>query len=407
MEDTSSALKAAEALVEALQNTPNPTPAQHLEVLRLSNNVTTLLESPIDICTRIAETLTFSGALYTLIKTGAIEAVPSSGSISASELGAAVNIPTTAIERLMRMVLVNGIFTEPSPSTYTHNPLSQSFRLNALGGVVLISTDHNKGVATLPEYFKVHNPSDLFDLRKSPYSFAHGQEGKTYYEVLDADEEMRPVWNATLAALDKNMPIWGMFPWETLKEQVKKEPDRVFVVDIGGGRGQALKKLQEEIPGAFGGRLVLQDLEAVVGTLGEGDAPGIERMVYDAFGEQPVKSEFCPSGYERGVDAHVYFMWRFLHDFYGDVCVQFLKNTAKAMRPDSRLIVCNMLVPEQVEVYGPKEVYWVDLNLMLISGKEKTLSEFKEIFDAAGLELVKVYPSSVGATVQLEARLKR
>jgi hypothetical protein len=78
------------------------------------------------------------------------------------------------------MVLVNDIFTEPSPSTYAHNILSQSFRLNAFGGVVLICTEHNKGVAALPDYFKSHNPSDLFDLKKSPYSFAHGQEGKPY-----------------------------------------------------------------------------------------------------------------------------------------------------------------------------------------------------------------------------------
>ena len=100
-------------------------------------------------------------------------------------------------------------------------------------------------------------------------------------------------------------------------------------------------------------------------------------------------------------------MRRILHDFYNEPCVEILRNTAKAMGPDSRLIVCDMLVPEMVEVNGPKELYWLDFNLMLIGGKEKTLKEFEEIFDAAGLELVKVYPSGIGATVQLETRLKR
>lgn len=107
------------------------------------------------------------------------------------------------------------------------------------------------------------------------------------------------------------------------------------------------------------------------------------------------------------IDAHVYFMRRFLHDFYADVCIQFVKNTAEAMGPDSRLIITDMLIPDKVEVNGPKELYWLDFNLMSMSGKEKTLKEFNEIFDAAGLELVKVYPSGIGATVQLEARLKR
>jgi len=100
-------------------------------------------------------------------------------------------------------------------------------------------------------------------------------------------------------------------------------------------------------------------------------------------------------------------MRRLLHDFYNPVCVEILKNTALAMGPDSRLIVCDMLVPEMVEVNGPRELYWLDLNLMTMSGKEKTLKEFNEIFDAAGLELVKVYPSGIGRTVQLETRLKR
>ena len=89
------------------------------------------------------------------------------------------------------------------------------------------------------------------------------------------------------------------------------------------------------------------------------------------------------------------------------MCIDILKSTVSAMGPDSRLIVCDMLVPEVVEPGRYKELYWLDLNLMSITGKEKTLAEFNDMFDAVGLELVKVWPSAVGATVQLETRLKR
>ncbi len=89
------------------------------------------------------------------------------------------------------------------------------------------------------------------------------------------------------------------------------------------------------------------------------------------------------------------------------MCIDILKSTVSAMGPDSRLIVCDMLVPEVVEPGRYKELYWLDLNLMSITGKEKTLAEFNDMFDAVGLELVKVWPSTVGATVQLETRLKR
>ncbi|KAK0626919.1 hypothetical protein B0T14DRAFT_493160 [Immersiella caudata] len=104
MADTASALKAAGALVEALKNTPKPSPAQHVELLRLASNVIAMLESPYVICTRFIETLS------------------SSGPISAADLAAVVNIPATAMERLARMVLVNEIFTETSPSTMPTTP---------------------------------------------------------------------------------------------------------------------------------------------------------------------------------------------------------------------------------------------------------------------------------------------
>ena len=51
--------------------------------------------------------------------------------------------------------------------------------------------------------------------------------------------------------------------------------------------------------------------------------------------------------------------------------------------------------------------YWMDFALMTISGREKTLKEFNQVFDKVGPELVLVYPSNIGETVMLETRLKR
>lgn len=78
-----------------------------------------------------------------------------------------------------------------------------------------------------------------------------------------------------------------------------------------------------------------------------------------------------------------------------------------AMGPESRLIICDMIVPEMVEVGGPLQLYWLDFSLLLLCGKEKTMTEFTELFDEVGLELVKVWPSGVGTTAMLETRLKR
>lgn len=103
------------------------------------------------------------------------------------------------------------------------------------------------------------------------------------------DPKQRGLWNIMLQNMAKNFPILGMFPFQELEEQVKRSPERPYIVDIGGGRGQALLTIKEHCGGAFGGKLILQDLPAVIDTLKAGDIPGIEPMVYEIFTEQPVK----------------------------------------------------------------------------------------------------------------------
>jgi len=291
MEDTSAALRAAEELVEALKSHPKASHAEHLALLARVDKVREQLETPFDVIEKIQETMSTAGAMYSLIMTGAIKKVPDEGTITSEKLAAETNVDVSAIQRLMRVAVVAGFFTETEPNTYAHNALSQSFQLHAQGPFFVLCMDFNKMCMALPDYFKTHQPEELYDLRKSPFCFSIGKEGKTYYEAIDENLEQRGIWNACLQIIEKNMPISGMFPWETLKEKVEQEPERPFFVDVAGGRGQALLKLQEEIPGAYGGKLILQDLPIVIDTLKPEDIPNIEAMGYDIFTPQPVKSE--------------------------------------------------------------------------------------------------------------------
>lgn len=113
----------------------------------------------------------------------------------------------------------------------------------------------------------------------------------TYYEVLNLDLEKRDMWNSMIQQMEKNMPVLGMFPFATLKERVEKEPDRPFIVDVGGGLGQAMLRIETECPKFFGGRVILQDLPVVINTIKPENIPGIEPMAFDVFsGPNPVKS---------------------------------------------------------------------------------------------------------------------
>lgn len=43
---------------------------------------------------------------------------------------------------------------------------------------------------------------------------------------------------------------------------------------------------------------------------------------------------------------------------------------------------------------------------MILNGTEKTKTQFEEILDAAGLEIVKIWPFAFGVHSNLECRLK-
>jgi len=395
----SKALEEAKKLVADLEAYED-SPASHQAVMKQTDRVRTALQQPMDLVTRMMESNSLGGALHTIQGIRAYHSMPEDGSpITADELARIANVAKTVIQRTYRVAVNHGVFIETAPDTYAHNETSRALTPKGLGAFFYIVMEFTRAWVHLPDYLKSHKPEDIFDLVKSPAVYSVRQEhlGKSYYELLeiDPDPERRETWNTNMFMVDSLMPIIGMFPFTSLKEQVEKEPERPFLVDIGAGRGQSCFAIRDDINGAFDAKFVLQDLPGVINTMKPEDYPGFELMTYDAFTPQPVKN------------AHIYFMRRFLHDFYNPVCIEFVKNTASAMGPDSRLLICDMLVPETVDTQDVSDLYWLDFALLCMTGQEKKEVEFQEIFDAAGLELVKIWPSGYGRTVMLEARLKR
>ncbi|KAM0327587.1 hypothetical protein ACHAQA_005880 [Verticillium albo-atrum] len=393
------ALEEARKLVADLEAYED-SPINHLAVIKQTDRVRVALQEPIDLVSRLFEFLSLGGAFHTILGIRAYHSMPEDGSpITAEALATITNVAVTVIQRAYRVAVNHGVFVETAPDTYAHNDLSRALTPKGLGSFFMITLEFTRAWIHLPDYLKSHKPEDVFDLLKSPAVYSVGKEhlGRSYYELLEIDEdpERREVWNTNMFMVDKLSPVIGMFPFASLKDEVERDPERPFLVDIGAGRGQSLVAIKEDIGNAFNAKFILQDLPGVISNMKQEDYPDFELMNYDAFTPQPVKN------------AHIYFMRRFLHDFYNPVCIEFVKNTASAMGPDSRLLICDVLIPDRVEPYDTMDVYWLDFALLAMTGKEKKKEEFQEIFDAASLELVKIYPSAFGRTVMLEAKLKR
>ena len=144
------------------------------------------------------------------------------------------------------------------------------------------------------DYLQTHSAKEAQDATKVPYSWALGKEGMTYYEALEDDPVVADTWHKGMTMIQAKQPILGMFPFHAMKDVVEAEPQRTFVVDVGGGRGNALVSIMKECGGSYGAKMVLQDMAQVLEGTDPVRIPGVENMSYDFFDPQPVKSQFNP-----------------------------------------------------------------------------------------------------------------
>lgn len=100
-----------------------------------------------------------------------------------------------------------------------------------------------------------------------------------------------------MTASQGNRKSW--LDWFPVKEQYfphksngayEGKQDMVFMVDVAGGRGHHLDEFAKRFPDAPG-RLILEDLPAVIDDDAKELDPRIEKMKIDMFERQPVEGE--------------------------------------------------------------------------------------------------------------------
>ena len=111
-----------------------------------------------------------------------------------------------------------------------------------------------------------------------------------------------------MAAALGGMPITGMYDFSWVGEYATRPQDteagssRQLIVDVGGGKGQALKAILDEDERISAARCVLQDQSDVIReAVQEGDVLGpVKKVAASFFEEQPIKGStlhqlpFCP-----------------------------------------------------------------------------------------------------------------
>ena len=82
----------------------------------------------------------------------------------------------------------------------------------------------------------------------------------------------------------------------------------------------------------------------------------------------------------------LYFLKWILHDWDDASCICILLNIKKAMLPGAKIMVFEMLVEN-----GNLQTSLMDINMLsLTKGNERTLSQFKDLFEKSGLRFLKL-----------------
>jgi SAM-dependent methyltransferase len=148
------------------------------------------------------------------------------------------------------------------------------------------------------------------------------------------------------------------------------------VVDIGGASGTIIGALLDAKPALFG--TILERADVVP----RAEAALAERGLSSRC--RAVEGDF----FDSVPEADLFILKSIVHDWDDQQSIKILRNCARALRPNGRVILIERVMPEHGK---PGAAALSDLNmLVLLPGHERTTSQFEELFRASGLQLNRI-----------------
>lgn len=297
------------------------------------------------------------------------------GPKSASEIAEAVRCNPRALHRFMRALANFGILTSAGEQKFALTPLGEALKSDAPGAVrstVLMTA----------------GPLAWKCFEQLQYSVETGKTamekvfGMPLFDYLAEHSELATQFSEAMVGIHSAEPqaVAASYDFSTLE-----------VIDVGGGTGNMLAHILTRYPRCRG---VLFDCPHV--------AAGAPAFLRDKGVEDRVRVE--PGDFFRSVPAggDAYILSHIIHDWSEEQCLAILSNCRKAMRPDSKLLIVEFVLPEGNEPHAGK---LLDMTMLAVTGgEERTASEYKVLLARAGLKMTRVV--STGSDVSIvEAEL--
>jgi hypothetical protein len=269
-------------------------------------------------------------------------------------------------------------------------------------GIVTYDGESQFASTSLLDTLRKDNPKNIRGLAVSWPARAHWQPwGRFVDAVRSGQSQAVPALGMGLFEYySKNSAEATAFTeaMTNLTSTVAKEAAQVIdtsavniVADIGGAEGAMLHAFLRARPDLRG---IVFDLPHAV-TIADAKAKelGLQERITAVGG----------NFFESVPEADLYLLKHILHDWDDASCTCILKNCRHALRPGGRVAVIELLLGETGE---PGIAPLFDVTMMVMSsGRERSVAEYRRLFEAAGLRATNVTPikTPTAALVALEA----
>lgn len=288
------------------------------------------------------------------------------GPRTVEDLAEAAGVQPQALYRILRALASVGVFEETKNGRFKLTPLAATLQTGVPASMhawALMIND-NWGWDAWKELLHGAKTGEV------PFHKAHGVPLFEYFEKHTGDLQIFGE-SMTSISVTENPAIAAAYTFSGVRT----------LVDVGGGHGSLLATILKANPKLKG---MLYDQPSVI-TRAEKDQHVTARSIAERC---RLESGNFFEAVPQGGDAYI--MKYILHDWDDEKCVKILSNCCAAMNEKGKvLVVDNVIAPGNDPSWGKL----LDIQMLIIGGRERTKKEFATLFAAAGLKLTRVVPS--------------
>jgi O-methyltransferase domain/Dimerisation domain len=311
-----------------------------------------------------------SRVVYAAAKLGLADQLVT-GPKSAAELAGPMHVQAPSLHRLMRTLASLGLLTECTEQRFALTGLGEALKTGAPGSAR--ATLLTVGSSWLESAFE----HIIHSVQTGKTGFEKAQ-GMPLFDYLAQHPEDASLFSETMVGIHGAEPpaVAAAYDFSTFKT----------VVDVGGATGNMLVAILTRYAGPHGVLFdrphVVSDAPALLKSKGVMDRVTIEAG--DFF-------KTVPAGGDAYVLSHI------IHDFSEEQCLTILGHCRKAMKPEGRLLIVEMVLPPG-DTPHPGKMFDMVM-LVLPGGQERTEAEYGSLLGKAGFRLTRVVPTDSAVSV--------